>query len=145
MWVAELAAGLPLPDGLYCSPMTRAIRTCQLTFKDIVDFSERSPLILEVYLTSRLNPQRCLTPIRMPGRFMACIHAICVERDLIYSPASPSSRSKKASLKRMSFIIRLLEKRKPMWRSGPRVSSTIYSKMTKGLVGDSYFARKVRE
>lgn len=76
---------------------------------------------------------------------MACIHAICVERDLIYSPASPNSRSKKVSLKRMSFIIRLLEKRKPMWRSGLRVFSTIYSKMTKDLVGDSYSAKKVRE
>lgn len=47
MWLDEVAAGAPLPDGLYCSPMTRAIQTCRFTFAKVVDFADRPPLILE--------------------------------------------------------------------------------------------------
>lgn len=34
-WRTEMAYGLPFPDRLYCSPLTRAIRTNQRTFKDL--------------------------------------------------------------------------------------------------------------
>lgn len=48
MWKAETESGGPLPDKLYCSPMTRAIQTCQITFEGVLDFAERRPLVLEV-------------------------------------------------------------------------------------------------
>ncbi|KAJ7064306.1 histidine phosphatase superfamily [Mycena amicta] len=32
MWKTEIAAGIPFPERLYCSPMTRAIQTQQITF-----------------------------------------------------------------------------------------------------------------
>ncbi|KAF7314061.1 F-box domain-containing protein [Mycena chlorophos] len=35
MWKTELAQGLPLPESLYCSPMTRAMQTQQITFEGV--------------------------------------------------------------------------------------------------------------
>ncbi|KAJ7797758.1 histidine phosphatase superfamily [Mycena olivaceomarginata] len=35
IWTAELAAHIPLPDRLYCSPMTRAMQTNVITFADL--------------------------------------------------------------------------------------------------------------
>ncbi|KAJ7782198.1 histidine phosphatase superfamily [Mycena olivaceomarginata] len=35
VWTAELAAHIPLPDRLYCSPMTRAMQTNVITFADL--------------------------------------------------------------------------------------------------------------
>ncbi|KIM58753.1 hypothetical protein SCLCIDRAFT_1218290 [Scleroderma citrinum Foug A] len=35
-WQEELQFGLPLPDKLYCSPLTRAIRTNQRTFSGLL-------------------------------------------------------------------------------------------------------------
>ena len=48
MWKEETESGGSLPDKLYCSPMTRAIQTCQITFEGVLDFAECRPLILEV-------------------------------------------------------------------------------------------------
>ncbi|KAI5120262.1 hypothetical protein M0805_004598 [Coniferiporia weirii] len=47
VWKQEIDADVPLPDKLYCSPMTRALQTCRLTFSGVIDFAERKPLILE--------------------------------------------------------------------------------------------------
>ena len=47
-WKEEMQHGIPLPEKLYCSPMTRAMRTCELTFGGIINFAERPPLVLEV-------------------------------------------------------------------------------------------------
>jgi len=41
LWKLELKAGAPVPEKLYCSPMTRALRTCFLTFQDILDDSKK--------------------------------------------------------------------------------------------------------
>ncbi|GLB44497.1 putative phosphoglycerate mutase family protein [Lyophyllum shimeji] len=50
-WAAEQrGAGLPFPERLYCSPMTRALRTCELTFSGLLsdpDPARRRPTILE--------------------------------------------------------------------------------------------------
>ncbi|KAJ7690609.1 histidine phosphatase superfamily [Mycena olivaceomarginata] len=35
IWTAEIAAHIPLPDRLYCSPMTRAMQTNVITFADL--------------------------------------------------------------------------------------------------------------
>ncbi|KAJ7132633.1 hypothetical protein C8R46DRAFT_871624, partial [Mycena filopes] len=35
LWQEELGAGVPLPEKLYCSPMTRAIQTNLITFEDV--------------------------------------------------------------------------------------------------------------
>ncbi|KAF7322223.1 F-box domain-containing protein [Mycena kentingensis (nom. inval.)] len=35
LWHSELAAGAPLPEKLYCSPLTRALQTQQITFAGI--------------------------------------------------------------------------------------------------------------
>ncbi|KAJ7085204.1 histidine phosphatase superfamily [Mycena belliarum] len=43
-WKAEVHAHMPLPDRLYCSPMTRALQTNAITF---VDVSRARPVILE--------------------------------------------------------------------------------------------------
>ncbi|KAJ7132667.1 histidine phosphatase superfamily [Mycena filopes] len=44
LWKEELGAGIPLPEKLYCSPMTRAIQTNLITFEGV---STRRPVIVE--------------------------------------------------------------------------------------------------
>lgn len=46
-WKAELAFGIPLPGKLYASPMTRALRTCELTFDGLLSDQNRRPTVLE--------------------------------------------------------------------------------------------------
>ncbi|KAI0286781.1 histidine phosphatase superfamily [Russula aff. rugulosa BPL654] len=45
-WEREILRGLPVPQRFYCSPLTRAIRTLQLTFEGILP-ADLKPLILE--------------------------------------------------------------------------------------------------
>ncbi|KAF8630862.1 hypothetical protein AX17_005221 [Amanita inopinata Kibby_2008] len=50
-WKEELAFKMPLPDKLYCSPLTRALRTCQETFNGIIPQEEiamRKAIIVEL-------------------------------------------------------------------------------------------------
>jgi len=51
MWKQELASNIPLPSKLYCSPLTRALKTCMITFDPIMDFKSlpigRKLLIVE--------------------------------------------------------------------------------------------------
>ncbi|EIN12161.1 phosphoglycerate mutase [Punctularia strigosozonata HHB-11173 SS5] len=47
LWQTEVTAGMPLPDSLYCSPLTRALRTNQITFDGVVDRSERRTTVVE--------------------------------------------------------------------------------------------------
>ncbi len=46
-WEREILRGLPVPQRFYCSPLTRAIRTLQLTFEGILP-ADLKPIILEV-------------------------------------------------------------------------------------------------
>jgi len=46
-WEREILRGLPVPQKFYCSPLTRAIRTLQLTFEGILP-ADLKPVILEV-------------------------------------------------------------------------------------------------
>ena len=46
-WKSELKFGLPIPGRLYCSPLTRALRTCEITFDGILP-DDKHPIILEV-------------------------------------------------------------------------------------------------
>jgi hypothetical protein len=46
-WEREILRGLPVPQRFYCSPLTRAIRTLQLTFEGVLP-ADLKPLILEV-------------------------------------------------------------------------------------------------
>ncbi|KAH0580024.1 hypothetical protein H2248_002838 [Termitomyces sp. 'cryptogamus'] len=46
-WTVEVADGIPLPEKFYCSPMTRALKTCELTFNDLWTEKSESPTILE--------------------------------------------------------------------------------------------------
>lgn len=50
-WKEEREAGIPIPDRVYCSPMTRALQTCRLTFNGVLDLAQKRPLILEVRLS----------------------------------------------------------------------------------------------
>jgi len=47
-WRRELAAGIPLPERMFCSPMTRALGTCALTFDGILPETGPKPVIVEV-------------------------------------------------------------------------------------------------
>ncbi|KAJ7776925.1 phosphoglycerate mutase-like protein, partial [Mycena maculata] len=49
VWKEELTAGIPLPQKMYCSPMTRALDTYMITFRGI---SSMRPLVVEL-------PQNC--------------------------------------------------------------------------------------
>ncbi|KAF8064321.1 histidine phosphatase superfamily [Lyophyllum atratum] len=46
-WEAELAFGIPLPQKLYSSPMTRALKTCEVTFNGLLSDENRRPTVLE--------------------------------------------------------------------------------------------------
>jgi hypothetical protein len=47
-WEAELAANIPLPQKLYCSPLTRAMTTNQITFDGILTDENRRTVVVEV-------------------------------------------------------------------------------------------------
>ncbi|KAH7919281.1 phosphoglycerate mutase-like protein [Leucogyrophana mollusca] len=46
-WATELPFGIPLPENLYCSPLTRAIRTNILTFEGLIDAVGPKTVVLE--------------------------------------------------------------------------------------------------
>jgi len=46
-WKSELEFGLPIPGQLYCSPLTRALRTYEITFDGILPDDEHL-IVLEV-------------------------------------------------------------------------------------------------
>lgn len=46
-WEREILRGVPVPQKYYCSPLTRAIRTLELTFVDVLP-ADAKPLIIEV-------------------------------------------------------------------------------------------------
>lgn len=46
-WSVEKTAGIPLPEKLYCSPLNRALKTCELMFEGITPH-DRKVLIIEV-------------------------------------------------------------------------------------------------
>jgi len=46
-WEAELAANIPLPQKLYCSPLTRAMTTNQITFDGILTDENRRTVVVE--------------------------------------------------------------------------------------------------
>ncbi|KAA1468583.1 hypothetical protein DENSPDRAFT_833940 [Dentipellis sp. KUC8613] len=46
-WQMELSRGMPLPQRFYCSPMTRALHTCKLTFERILPDDHVGPVVLE--------------------------------------------------------------------------------------------------
>jgi broad specificity phosphatase PhoE len=46
-WEREILRGVPIPQKFYCSPLTRAIRTLELTFEGILP-AHLKPLIVEV-------------------------------------------------------------------------------------------------
>lgn len=47
-WESELASKIPLPEKLYCSPLTRALRTAKMTFDGILTDENRKTMIVEV-------------------------------------------------------------------------------------------------
>ena len=47
-WEREILRGVPIPQKYYCSPLTRAIRTLELTFVDVLP-THVTPLIVEVW------------------------------------------------------------------------------------------------
>jgi broad specificity phosphatase PhoE len=62
-WKEELTFRMPLPDKMYCSPLTRAIRTHEITFRGIVPESERSTrkaVVVEVGARCLLDPNMIL-------------------------------------------------------------------------------------
>ena len=50
-WKSELEFGLPIPGRLYCSPLTRALHTYEITFDGILP-DDKHPVVLEVKKTS---------------------------------------------------------------------------------------------
>lgn len=49
-WRTEIPFGVPLPEKLYCSPLTRALRTNELTFEGI--FADgRKTIVVEVIVS----------------------------------------------------------------------------------------------
>lgn len=44
-WKTEVLHGLPFPEKLYCSPLTRTIRTSQRTFKDITVDGRKTTIV----------------------------------------------------------------------------------------------------
>jgi broad specificity phosphatase PhoE len=47
VWKEELKFGIPVPEKLYCSPLTRAINTNAITFDSIILEPQRT-MIIEV-------------------------------------------------------------------------------------------------
>lgn len=44
-WTAEIQAGLPIPESLYCSPLRRALETHDIIFGSLVPPDQRTTLI----------------------------------------------------------------------------------------------------
>lgn len=50
-WKSEFEFGLPIPGQLYCSPLTRALQTYEITFHGILP-NDKHPVVLEVKRSS---------------------------------------------------------------------------------------------
>jgi hypothetical protein len=50
LWDSELEFAVPLPEKLYCSPLTRALRTHMITFDGINFEGKPKTMILEVQM-----------------------------------------------------------------------------------------------
>ncbi|KAF9459982.1 phosphoglycerate mutase-like protein [Collybia nuda] len=46
-WKAEFPFGIPLPEKLYTSPLTRAMKTCEVTFEGILPDDKRRAVVVE--------------------------------------------------------------------------------------------------
>ncbi|KAL5482298.1 PMU1 [Sanghuangporus weigelae] len=130
-WVQERAAGLPSPDGLYCSPMTRALRTCELTFANLVDFSEQHPLILEnareIYGVHSCDMRCSRSYIR--AKFPAFdIEEDFTEEDQLYDPNVRETYTHVAE-RAHSVLDRIFKDNK-----GSLISITAHSGFIRGLV-----------
>jgi hypothetical protein len=100
MWKKEIESGIPLPEKLYCSPMTRAIQTNQITFDGAVD---RAPFIVEVrslqsypLLSDALRGYR---PFRRAENTAVIIPVINESPNPISSPGFPMLFLRKVSLR----------------------------------------------
>ncbi|KAF9459985.1 histidine phosphatase superfamily [Collybia nuda] len=46
-WEIELTFGIPLPEKLYTSPLTRAMKTCEVTFNGVLPDDKRRAVVVE--------------------------------------------------------------------------------------------------
>ncbi|OCB91127.1 phosphoglycerate mutase [Sanghuangporus baumii] len=137
VWFQERAAGLPSPDRLYCSPMTRALRTCELTFANLVDFSDQHPLILEnareIYGVHPCDMRRSRSYIR--AEFPAFdIEEDFTEEDQLYDPNVRETYTHVAK-RAHSVLDRIFEDNK-----GSLTSITAHSGFIRGLVATTKHA-----
>lgn len=58
-WEREMLRGVPIPQKYYCSPLTRAILTLELTFFNVLPVNIK-PIIMEVLANRPSHPSRNL-------------------------------------------------------------------------------------
>ena len=127
-WKRELLRGAPIPQRFYCSPLSRAIRTLELTFESILP-THLKPVILEVIVALAFHACRltCLQ-LRTVVKKMVNTVATSVGRDQKYNLSSPNLRSKK-DLRKATFCGPRSAKKTKAWRGVPNWFWIEYSRM----------------
>ena len=127
-WKRELLRGAPIPQRFYCSPLSRATRTLELTFESILP-THLKPLILEVIVALAFLARRLIYfQLRTAVKKLVNTLATSVGRGQKYNLSSPNLRSKKG-LKRTTFCGPPSAKKTKAWRSVPNWFWIEYSKM----------------
>ncbi|KAG9028250.1 hypothetical protein FRB95_006656 [Tulasnella sp. JGI-2019a] len=93
LWKQEIDAGMPIPTQLYSSPFSRALKTCKVTFGDILINHQR------VFPVERSRS----SSLRCSARLWAETPATCDARSRRSSMITRNSRSRKGSPRMTSF------------------------------------------
>lgn len=112
MWKQEQEFKIPLPQKLYCSPMTRAIQTLNITYDGITDASCK-PVILEVRRLYGIALNDISTSNRrIAEKNMECILATSAVTSLTYARTFRTSFLRKDLRRRMSCGPKILGRRR---------------------------------
>jgi hypothetical protein len=92
LWKREIEAHIPVPQKMYCSPLTRALHTHAITFDGIPIDKGIKAIVVEVVLLYYLSASpQVLTARRIAERRTVFIHAINEGAGAISAPRSPTS------------------------------------------------------
>ncbi|KAA1468584.1 phosphoglycerate mutase-like protein [Dentipellis sp. KUC8613] len=109
-WANEILRGMPLPQKFYCSPMTRALHTWELTFTGVLPEGHPTPIIVEncreEYGEHTCDKRRTRSEIQLDfPRFI--FEDEFTEEDLLWTPERETKAS--AEVRARSVLDKIFE------------------------------------
>lgn len=129
-WKNELSFGLSVPASRYCSPLTRATRTCLLTFDGLPTSAEHPVVIVEVWFKFQVHHAYTKFCVRIAARNTGNTLATNATRSRGSPHIFPILSLKRASLKRMKSGLQTKGKHTRMLLAAQRLPLIWYSTAT---------------